>query len=121
MKNLSIAAMASAACLVVAPASAFVVRGIPGVKSLTSSSSSTLQMVLEKPMTKEISKLETLKIKSSNLIHPLKEVRLANAFDIVHHVGYMLHWVCDALMIVFANVGCLRESVPVSVFLSLSK
>jgi hypothetical protein len=32
-------------------------------------------MVLEKPKTtKEISKLETLKVESANLIHPLKEV-----------------------------------------------
>ena len=91
MKNLSMIAMASTACLVVTPAAAFVVRGIPGVKSLTSSSSSSLQMVLEKPITKEISKLETLKIKSSNLIHPLKEVRVAYAMENVHQVGLMSH------------------------------
>ena len=35
---------------------------------------SALHMVLEKPRTKEISKLETLKIESDYLIHPLKEV-----------------------------------------------
>ena len=37
---------------------------------------SALHMVLEKPRTtKEISKLETLKIESDYLIHPLREVR----------------------------------------------
>jgi hypothetical protein len=36
---------------------------------------SALHMVLEKPRTKEISKLETLKVESDYLIHPLKEVR----------------------------------------------
>jgi hypothetical protein len=38
--------------------------------------STALRMVLEKPQTvKEISKLETLKVNSDYLIHPLKEVR----------------------------------------------
>jgi len=36
-------------------------------------SGSSLNMVLEKPATKKISKLETLKVNSNNLIHPLKE------------------------------------------------
>jgi hypothetical protein len=70
MKNLCAVAVASAAFAV--PGSAFVAPGIPGVKSFSSSS---LQMVLEKPVTKEISKLEILKVNSKNLIHPLKEVR----------------------------------------------
>lgn len=39
-------------------------------------SGSSLHMVLEKPVaTKKISKLESLKLKSENLVHPLKEVR----------------------------------------------
>jgi hypothetical protein len=41
-----------------------------------SPSSTSLNMVLEKPAVKKISKLETLKVKSENLIHPLKEVRI---------------------------------------------
>lgn len=70
--------MVAVASLCLIPASAFVVRGIPGVKSLPSSSSySSLQMVLEKPATKEISKLEILKVNSNNLVHPLKEVGLS--------------------------------------------
>ncbi|CAB9516067.1 Sulfite reductase [NADPH] hemoprotein beta-component [Seminavis robusta] len=36
-------------------------------------SSSSLSMVLEKPAVKKISKLETLKVNSDHLIHPLKE------------------------------------------------
>lgn len=43
---------------------------------VSSSSSSSLNMVLEKPAAKKISKLETLKVNSANLLHPLKEVRL---------------------------------------------
>jgi len=74
MKNLNMVAMTSVACLVI-PTSSFIVKGIPGVKPFASSSSSTLRMVLEKPITKEISKLEVLKVKSKNLVHPLKEVR----------------------------------------------
>lgn len=39
---------------------------------------SALHMVLEKPRTtKEISKLETLKVNSDYLIHPLKEVSVS--------------------------------------------
>ena len=41
----------------------------------TKASTSTLSMVLEKPATKKISKLETLKVKSENLRNPLGEVR----------------------------------------------
>ena len=45
----------------------------------SSSSSSQLKMVLEKPKpkanVKKISKLEILKVESANLVHPLKEVR----------------------------------------------
>jgi hypothetical protein len=44
------------------------------------SSKSAMSMVLEKPATKKISKLETLKVVSENLIHPLKEVRKKRMF-----------------------------------------
>ena len=37
--------------------------------------SSSLSMVLEMPKEKKISKLETLKVVSDHLIHPLPEVR----------------------------------------------
>ena len=43
-------------------------------------SSSSLNMVLEKPAAKKISKLEALKVNSKNLIHPLKEVRTIQVF-----------------------------------------
>ena len=39
-------------------------------------SSTSLSMVLEKPMEKKLAKIETLKIDSDHLIHPLKEVRV---------------------------------------------
>ena len=39
-----------------------------------SSSSTQLSMVLEKPPTKKLAKIEQLKIDSDHLIHPLKEV-----------------------------------------------
>jgi hypothetical protein len=43
--------------------------------------SSALSMVLEKPLaTKEISKLETLKIESNYLINPLREVSCGRSF-----------------------------------------
>jgi hypothetical protein len=38
--------------------------------------SSSLSMVLEKPKVKKIAKIESLKVESDHLIHPLKEVRL---------------------------------------------
>jgi hypothetical protein len=38
-------------------------------------SNNALSMVLEKPITKKIAKIEALKVDSHNLIHPLKEVR----------------------------------------------
>jgi hypothetical protein len=41
-----------------------------------SSRSSALSMVLEKPKEKKLQKIETLKIDSDHLIHPLKEVRV---------------------------------------------
>ena len=37
--------------------------------------SSSLSMVLEKPKEKKLAKIETLKIDSDHLLHPLKEVR----------------------------------------------
>jgi hypothetical protein len=40
----------------------------------STSSSSSLSMVLEKPREKTLAKIETLKIDSNHLIHPLKEV-----------------------------------------------
>jgi hypothetical protein len=39
-------------------------------------SKSSLNMVLEKPATKKISKLEQLKVNSISLVEPLKEVKL---------------------------------------------
>ena len=44
--------------------------------STDSSSSSALSMVLEKPVTKKLAKIEQLKVDSDHLIHPLREVRL---------------------------------------------
>jgi hypothetical protein len=58
----------------IASASAFT-AGPAVLPKVVSSSRSALNMVLEKPPVKKISKLETLKVKSENLIHPLKEVR----------------------------------------------
>ena len=40
----------------------------------TSTSSSSLRMVLEKPRVKEIAKIEQLKVDSNYLVHPLQEV-----------------------------------------------
>jgi hypothetical protein len=40
-----------------------------------SGSGSSLSMVLEKPKVKKIAKIESLKVESDHLIHPLKEVR----------------------------------------------
>jgi hypothetical protein len=37
--------------------------------------SSSLSMVLEKPASKKLAKIEVLKIDSNHLVHPLKEVR----------------------------------------------
>jgi len=59
------------AAVAVATTSAFSSPTLPS----TSKSQSSLNMVLEKPATKKISKLETLKVNSENLVHPLKEVR----------------------------------------------
>jgi hypothetical protein len=57
---------------VIASASAFTTPWV----TQSSRSSSSLTMVLEKPRTaKKISKLETLKVESSNLLQPLKDVR----------------------------------------------
>ena len=73
MKFFSVAV--TTAC-VLAPASAFVGPKIAGVPT---QSSSSLQMVLEKPAAKKISKLETLKVNSNNLVHPLKEVSFSSS------------------------------------------
>jgi hypothetical protein len=49
--------------------------------SCSSNSESALNMVLEKPAVKKISKLEQLKVNSDNLKHPLQEVRQAITFQ----------------------------------------
>lgn len=73
--------------IVVGCASGFSPSAFVPTSNIRSSSSSTLNMVLEKPATKKISKLEQLKVKSKNLIVPLKEVRqkivkpMSNALD----------------------------------------
>jgi len=66
--KLHVAALAS----LVASATAFIAT-VPK-SMLVPGSTSSLNMVLEKPATKKISKLETLKVNSNNLIHPLREV-----------------------------------------------
>lgn len=48
----------------------------PPSKAGTSTSSSALHMVLEKPAEKKLPKIEVLKMDSDHLIHPLKEVGL---------------------------------------------
>ena len=48
---------------------------------------SSLSMVLEKPKVKKLAKIETLKIDSDHLVHPLKEVRMLNLrsfFEVLH-------------------------------------
>ena len=66
---------ASVAAMAVSSTAAFVT---PVGKSFSvAQNGSSLNMVLEKPVEKKISKLETLKVKSANLVHPLKEVRKA--------------------------------------------
>ena len=62
----------SCASMLCSPAAAFV-PAMPKSMVIPGSSSS-LNMVLEKPITKKISKLEQLKVNSKNLVHPLKEV-----------------------------------------------
>jgi hypothetical protein len=42
--------------------------------------SSSLSMVLEKPIDKKLAKIEQLKISSDHLLHPLKEVRESEIF-----------------------------------------
>jgi hypothetical protein len=61
------------ASLMASPAVAFI-PAMPKSMVVPGSSSSTLNMVLEKPAAKKISKLETLKVNSKNLVHPRKEV-----------------------------------------------
>ena len=64
------------ALMVASPALAFVPSLPKSMIVAGKGSSSSLSMVLEKPATKEISKLEMLKVNSKNLIHPLKEVSI---------------------------------------------
>lgn len=69
------------AALSVSPAVIAFVPAMP--KSMTvPGSSSSLNMVLEKPAAKKISKLETLKVNSKNLVHPLKEQLLTEEIGI---------------------------------------
>jgi hypothetical protein len=65
--SLTVAALSASAAMAFAPIQR---------SSLSGESSTALGMILEKPVEKKISKLETLKVVSANLIHPLKEVRL---------------------------------------------
>jgi hypothetical protein len=44
------------------------------------SSSSALHMVLEKPKVKELPKIESLKMESDHLVHPLREVCTSSAW-----------------------------------------
>jgi len=64
-------AIAVASIMASSPAAAFVPATPKSM--VVAGSSSSLNMVLEKPATKQISKLETLKVNSKNLLHPLKE------------------------------------------------
>ena len=64
------------ALMVASPVLAFVPSLPKSMAVAGKGSSSSLSMVLEKPATKEISKLEMLKVNSKNLIHPLKEVSI---------------------------------------------
>ena len=69
--------LANVVALTVASSTLAFVPSLPQSMVLASKgSSSSLSMVLEKPATKEISKLEMLKVNSKNLIHPLKEVSI---------------------------------------------
>jgi hypothetical protein len=65
--SLTVAALSASAAMAFAPVQP---------SSLATASSTALGMILEKLATKKISKLETLKVDSKNLIIPLKEVRL---------------------------------------------
>jgi len=70
---------------------------VTGIKSKSSSSSSSsLSMVLEKPTTKKIAKIEQLKVDSDYLIHPLKEVRYLG--DCVIEVITCMHG-CNLLLV----------------------
>jgi hypothetical protein len=53
-----------------------------------SRSKSTLSMVLEKPVEKKLAKIETLKIGSNHLLHPLQEVRCLLASKRAVVVGF---------------------------------
>lgn len=68
--SVSVAALIAGSANAFSSQSAFTAQQIGTV----SQSSSSLQMVLEKPATKKISKLEQLKVASGNLVAPLKEV-----------------------------------------------
>jgi hypothetical protein len=57
--------------LVIVPSSAF--RFVQMTRRQTSAVA-PLRMVLEKPVSKKLAKIEVLKIESDHLIHPLKEV-----------------------------------------------
>lgn len=63
--------------VVLAAASAFSAFTPHSHRRTTTSTSRTtaLSMVLEKPLSKKIAKIEQLKVESDYLIHPLKEVR----------------------------------------------
>jgi sulfite reductase (ferredoxin) len=70
-----------AAASVIASASAFT-AGPSLLPRVSSSSPSSLNMVLEKPAVKKISKLESLKVKSANLFHPLQEQLATEAIGV---------------------------------------
>jgi hypothetical protein len=61
-------------------------------------SKSTLSMVLEKPVDKKLAKIETLKIESNHLIHPLREVRLLRGSKRAVVVYYL---VLEVMILIF--------------------
>lgn len=69
--SVSVAALIAGSTNAFSSQSAFTMNQIGTVGS---SSKTTLNMVLEKPKAKKISKLEQLKLSSGNLVAPLKEV-----------------------------------------------
>jgi hypothetical protein len=69
---------------VVTPLALLVLSGSAAAFTVGQSSarrSSSLSMVLEKPKTKKLQKIESLKVKSDHLIHPLIEVGHSVARD----------------------------------------
>jgi hypothetical protein len=54
---------------------AFAPRRASGRAGTTAASTTSLSMVLEKPVQKKLAKIEELKIASDHLVHPLLEVR----------------------------------------------